>query len=507
VNVIDRLARHPGGVFLLLAAYFAVNVLLRLLGPASLELDEGQQLFFAQWLAIGYDSQAPFYNWLQYFAVQLLGDTMLALSLLKNLMLFLSYLLFGLAAQLIIRDRALAVIATLGLITMPQVGYEAQRDLTHTVALLFAACMFFYFFVRALQRPTALNYALTGVAIGIGVLSKYNFVLLPVASMLALLPDRKLRARLFDVRVLLVIAIAAVIVAPHALWFLDHIDQATGRTLGKLTRDADGVRLHQIGMGLLSLIEAVVTISVLTVLVFAAAFGRTFFRSWRAESQWTRLIERIFLAAILLLLLMIVVGGATYVRHRWIIPLFFFLPIYLAAKIEASGESLPHSGKRTYGIIVLAVMVFIPALLYSRPLLQGAMGEYGKQNVPYGPAVARILASNPHRPSVILTGDNQLAGNLRLHASDIPVAVPGYEAMERPFPFDATHPILAIWRSRLQEDLTPPLPEGMRVWLDSKAGLAGRPLDVRDAAVPYNLGRPGDAYHFSYAWVYPPAGQ
>lgn len=504
--MIDRLARHAGGVYLLLAAYFAINVLLRLAGPASLELDEGQQLFFAQWLAIGYDSQAPLYNWLQYFVVQLLGDTMLALALLKNLMLFLSYLLFGLAAQLVIRDRALAVVATLGLITMPQVGYEAQRDLTHTVALLFASCMFFYFFVRALQRPTALSYALTGVAVGIGVLSKYNFVLLPVAALLALLPDRDLRSRLLDIRVLLVVAVAAAIVTPHALWFLDHIDEATGRTVSKLTRDADGIRLHQIAMGILSLVEAVVTIGALTVVVFAVAFGRTFFLAWRAESQWTRLIARIFLASILLLLLVIVVGGATYVRHRWIIPLFFLLPIYLAAKIEASGQPL-GDGKRKYGVIVLAVMIFIPALLYSRPLLQGAIGEYGKQNVPYGRATVEILASNPDRPSVILTGDHQLAGNLRLHASDIPVAVPGYEAMEKPFRFDATHPVLVVWRSRLQEELAPPLPPGMQAWLERKAGLAGRALDVRDAAVPYNFGHEGDAYHFSYAWVYPPSGQ
>lgn len=505
--MIDRLARNAGSVFLLLAVYFAVNVISRLAGPASLELDEGQQLFYAQWLAAGYDSQPPFYNWLQYWVVQLLGDTMLALPLLKNLMIFLSYLLFGLAAQLVIRDRALAVIATLGLVTMPQVGYEAQRDLTHTVALLFASCMFFYFFVRTLQRPTTLNYALTGVAVGIGVLSKYNFVLLPLVALLAVLPDRALRARLFDVRVILLIVVAALIVTPHALWFLDHVDQATGRTFSKLTRDADGQRIHQIGMGLFSLAEAILATGALTVAIFAAAFGRTFLQSWRAENQWTRLIGRMLLASFVLLLLLVLVGGASHVRHRWIIPLFFLLPIYLAAKMDASGKPLAQGGKRIYGAVVLAIMILIPALLYTRPLVQGATGEYGKQNVPYGPAIARILAENPHRPSVILAGDHQLAGNLRLHASDIPVAVPGYEAMEQPFVFDATHPVLVMWRSRLQRELRPALPADMRSWLDRKAGLAGRDLEARDAVIPYNLGREGDAYHFSYAWVYPPAGQ
>ncbi len=48
--------------------------------PASLELDEGQQLFLAQWLATGYDTQPPFYNWLQYGVVQIFGSTALAVS-------------------------------------------------------------------------------------------------------------------------------------------------------------------------------------------------------------------------------------------------------------------------------------------------------------------------------------------------------------------------------------------------------------------------------------------
>ena len=143
------------------------------------------------------------------------------LAVLKNLMLFLSYLLFGLTAHAIIRDRPRCH-------RDPRPDYlsayqlQAQRDLSHTVALLFAACMFFFFFVRALQRPTVVNYAMAGVSIGIGILSKYNFVLLPLAAAIALLPDRQLRRRLFDWRTLLMVAVAAAIVTPHALWFLDQ---------------------------------------------------------------------------------------------------------------------------------------------------------------------------------------------------------------------------------------------------------------------------------------------
>jgi hypothetical protein len=305
--------------------------------------------------------------------------------------------------------------------------------------------------------------------------------------------------------VLLAVAIAAAMVLPHALWFLDHSDVATGRTFSKMTRGADGMRLNQIAAGVLSLAESVAAITLPTLFVFAIAFGRTLFRSWRAENQWTRLIERIFLVSIVLLLLVVVVGGATYIRHRWILPLFFLLPVYLAAKIDASGQPL-GDGKRVYGIIIAAIMIFIPALLLTRPMIQGATESYGKQNVPYGPAVAEILASNPDRPSAILASDHQLAGNVRLHAPEIPVILPGYEDLEPPFLFDAAHPVLAVWRSRIDGDRVPNVTPGMLAWLDRKAMLAGRALDVRYAALPYHYGQEGDAYHFSYAWIYPPSG-
>ena len=46
----------------------------------------------------------------------------------------------------------------------------------------------------------------------------------------------------------------------------------------------------------------------------------------------------------------------------------------------------------------------------------------------------------------------------------------------------------------------------IRGWLGQKGALAGRTLDIRDVALPYNYGREGDVYHFSYAWLYPASG-
>ncbi len=76
----------------------------------------------------------------------------------KNLLLFSSYVLYGLTARLILRDKALVAITTLGLLTIPQMAFEMQRDLTHTVAVFFSASIFFYGFIRSLKQPSLASY-------------------------------------------------------------------------------------------------------------------------------------------------------------------------------------------------------------------------------------------------------------------------------------------------------------------------------------------------------------
>ncbi|KQS81302.1 hypothetical protein ASG25_07470 [Rhizobium sp. Leaf384] len=505
--MVESLSRNRGWLYGLFALYFAVNLLLRLALPHSLELDEGQQLFLAQGLALGYDSQPPFYNWLQYGVVQLFGNTLLALSILKNAMLFACFALVSMMAARIIRNPVLVVIAVFGMLTIPQIVFEAQRDLTHTVAVLFAACLFVYALVTTLQRPTAPHYALTGLAIGIGVIAKYNFVLLPVAALVAVLLDPVFRRRLFDVRLVLTAVVALAIAAPHGLWFLDHLQTATGRTLDKLMQDEDTGRLVQIGEGLLSLVQALAAFSVATILLFAAVFGRQWRAAWRLQSSWSRLIGHIFAVLVLALVLLIVVGGASHIKARWLTPFFFLLPVYLALKIDLLDQPLGPAPKH-FGRIAMFIMLVVPLVLFLRVPAARLTGDYKKINVPYQPAIEAILSTGRHRPTLIATVEEQMAGNLRLNAPDIPVTIPGSETFEPPITFDAEHPLLMVWRDDGKADA--PLDPALRAWHDAYVRAAtgnapAGPIAAQDIARPYYYGRPGDLYHIRYAWVYPSA--
>ena len=72
---------HPLAWLLALAlAHVAVRVAV---SPA-LKWDEAEQILWTQQLAWGYGAQPPFYTWLQWGMNQLLGPSVLALSLLKH---------------------------------------------------------------------------------------------------------------------------------------------------------------------------------------------------------------------------------------------------------------------------------------------------------------------------------------------------------------------------------------------------------------------------------------
>lgn len=232
------LVRKPDAVILLLAAYFCLEFVVRMLMPHSMRYDESQQAFFSQWLTLGYDSQPPLYNWLQTAFVSVFGLSLAIISVVKNLVLFLIYVTYYKLARLVLADKLFAVIATLSLLTIPQLFWEAQRDLTHTVAQMVTINLFLYGVIRTLKTPSWTGYLITGVALGLGMLSKYNFALLAAATVVAVFLHPQGRVRIFDKRFLVTVLIALIIFLPHGLWLLHNFDLASGRTLGIMEQDA-----------------------------------------------------------------------------------------------------------------------------------------------------------------------------------------------------------------------------------------------------------------------------
>jgi 4-amino-4-deoxy-L-arabinose transferase-like glycosyltransferase len=493
------LVRKPDTVVVLIAAYFILEFLVRLAMPHSMRYDESQQALFSQWLTLGYDSQPPLYNWWQSLAISGLGLSLAAISVVKNLVLFLVYFSYYRLARLVLTDKVFAVIATLSLLTIPQLFWEAQRDLTHTVAQLLTINLFLCCAVRTLKSPSIGSYLLTGVALGLGMLSKYNFALLAMAAVVAVWFHPMGRARLLDKRFLLTILVALLIFLPHGLWLIHHFDLASGRTLGIMEQEAPKSALGKLIKGPSEFIKLVAVICAPTLVVYALVFGRNFFGSLRASSEWTRFFGTIFAVVAILVLILIFGIGMTALRDRWLLPFLFLLPIYLCLKMEASGVRAEDFAKRFF-YIPLAMMLLIPALLYSRVTFPSLFGSYEAYNVPYAGFVTRIVAAEGKEPGLVLTDDWLPAGNLRLQLTDVPVMSLFFANLKMPYSWTADRPILLVWLPKKTGENLPPV---LASWLNDNLDPQYATPDVKSADVGYVNGKDGDAYRFAYAWVYP----
>ncbi|MBY5756551.1 hypothetical protein HFO07_07790 [Rhizobium leguminosarum] len=488
--------RDISWIFVLLAAYFALQVGVRLATSHSLDLDEAEQAFRSQWLAAGYGPQPPFYNWLQYTVFQFAGVSLTALSIVKNLLLFISYLLYGLTARLVLRDKALVAIATLGLLTIPQMAFEMQRDLTHTVAVFFSASIFFYGFIRSLKQPSLASYLIAGIGIGFGLLAKYNFAILPAAALIAALSDARLRLRIFDWRLALTAVVALVITLPHLFWLKDNLDFATARTLEKMTASGDASYLTQVAMGISSLALATISFAGLTVAVFAIVFGKSLRPALGSGSEWTRLLERMMLVFLAGILLLIVFGGAAGIKDRWLVPMLFILPLYFCLRIEAAGVTTDTAFRRFIPILAV-IMIGVPAALYGSVATARFTGHYERLNRPYAGMLETLRKQA--EPAAILAGDSLLAGNLRQDIPNVLVLSMDYPGFNPDL--TSRRPLLLVWLLP-QKGGSEALPPAMAQWLRTNLGVSAPQASVID--VPYVQGRGDDSYRFGYAWVNQP---
>ncbi|TNM65601.1 ArnT family glycosyltransferase [Aliirhizobium smilacinae] len=496
----DAFIAKPERVLWLIAAYCVAAIVLRLLRTEGLQADESEQIVMSQFLLLGYGRQPPFYNWLQYGVIHLIGPSIFALTLLKNSLLFLCCLFVGLAVRQVSERKEVAAAAMLGVLSLPAVSVLAQRDLSHAVALLFCVSLFFYGFLGALKRPALWRYALTGFAIGIGLISKYNFIVVPIAAILAILPEKELRLRLLDRRLITTIVIAGLICLPHALWFFGNIDAATEGTIDEMRDDPTGHFLVDRLDGIATLIGAAIKGALPLVIFMAIAFGRELWASRQTETIWTRVTGRMFLLCLLIVGLISFGLGATTISQKWLSPFLLILPVYLCLKIEAAGGFV----RRPNGVAVLALPASLLAFGFLLYLMAGNVlaplhGRYQKDSFPSMPFVRQVLAEaeKDNRPDVIVADGMTLAAGARITAPDIPTALPGFR---RSSVFIAPQGrMLVIWNGAGGPELPHKLGEFLRSNGIDTAALVAKTTEV---AYPFTGGR--DTERFNYAWTVRP---
>ncbi len=252
-RIAAALTDHP---VLVLAAYFLLQAIIRALLGAPPNLDEAEQFAISDRFAFGYGPHPPLYQWLQTAAFNVLGVNFMAIAVVKNAILFAAYAtLFHLALE-VTGNRRLAAVACFGLLFSANFAWESQIDHTHTVTNTFLCVLTALVFFKIAARPSAWLYVALGVAMGLGMLAKYNFLLFLIAIVLAFAMDRQTRRYVLTPWFAMSLLIALAIAGPHYLYIAADPGNRCGKDRQsrlqppRLRRDADRRHLYvRVGAG------------------------------------------------------------------------------------------------------------------------------------------------------------------------------------------------------------------------------------------------------------------
>ena len=419
------LCGHPWRLPLALACYFVLHVLVRSFVSGALDYDESEQAFLSQFMAFGYNSQPPLYTWLQRGTFELFGYSVMSLALLKNLFIWLTYVLVFELIRQATGKTALGLVATLGMLTIPQVAWESHRDLSHTVATMFATSLLIYCVVMMGKQSGHVKtrwYLLLGLAVGVGALFKYNFSIVVVATLAASLTVPVFRTAVMDRRLSLSVLIAAALVFPHVWWMLDHFALASTKTMNALTDGRTDSWGMNAGRGVVSIAASFLACAAGPFFLFVFGFGARLFRKLTTEQDdhlsplgvSTRyLLERFLGVVVLILVAMTLTGRAVDFENRWFQPFIFLVPAWLTlvfSTLVLNDERFHRNVTRTCAVIMLVILFAVVI----RPLSASYRGKYTRLNLPYPGAASAMVERDQEVPRFIFAHDMRDAGNLRL---------------------------------------------------------------------------------------------
>jgi 4-amino-4-deoxy-L-arabinose transferase-like glycosyltransferase len=185
---------------------------------SELSTDEAQYWLWGQQFAWGDYSKPPLIGWLIGAVTAVLGDSVVAVRLPASVIHAATAVVIWRLARRLIAPRAAAFAAVSYALT-PAVTLGSALMTTDTPLLLFASLALLAQHRLAARSSPGLAVAL-GLAIGLGVLSKYAMLYMVAGMAVAACVDADWRLRWRDVAIAALVALALVV--PHLLWLAAH---------------------------------------------------------------------------------------------------------------------------------------------------------------------------------------------------------------------------------------------------------------------------------------------
>jgi len=422
----------PRGALILIAAYCLAHYATRLALSPVLTLDEAEQALMSQAWRMSYGfRQPPLSTWMYAGLEHALGYHRWAFHALKYLWLWAGSSAFYFAARRILASDRDAGLALGGLMMIGVVALLLHVDLTHSALMIAFAFITLHAFTRALQTGRLMDWLYLGAAIGLGVLSKYVYALLPLGLFLGAWAAPGLRRLIKPGGLAAALALAAAMIAPYAIWARQAGYSGTALAAEVIAADAPSL-IAGWALGLGDLAVALALAGSPLILLFFLVYPRALIHLGET-ARWSG--WRICLFAVLSvgalsgLAAVLLFGGADF-KARWFLPVIAPLPIALMLSVRDLGLTRTPLRDAAFGALALLSVIGVLTFRWIDHALQPQLCQPECRTEQPIAAWAEDLRRAGFTGGTILTWDHHLAGNLR-------VLMPEARIISAAFPYPA----------------------------------------------------------------------
>ncbi|MGH6923855.1 MAG: ArnT family glycosyltransferase [Propylenella sp.] len=439
----------PKFVCLAVLLYLATHFAIRMAMGQALSVDDADQALLSQFYAWAYAYKGPpLFVWMLTTLGQAIPVDAFAISLLRYALLGITFGFVYLAAQRLFADPRLAALSIYSFAAINPFAEASHRNLVHTTALTAVLAVAWYVFLRLAAAPRLGWYLLLGALFGLGMLSKWNFVIFVVALPLACFFSRETRHLVLTWKILPAALLTLAIVLPTFIATL-RIGPLPQESVSNVLRTGGGHGLAQILDGTLKLLDISLIYSLPLLPIVLIVFGLPLWRGIRAGAASERrplppgavAIGGTIAIGFALMWGLVLFAGATEFKVRYLHPTLLLLPVWLLMVIERGRPSDRAIGLFALVMAALAVVVTGKrAVTQFTPLLScGLCLEYR----PYQEIAAQLREAGYAGRGTILAGDT-VAGNLRVTFPEARTIDPAYLRVRWPGP-SGEGQCLVIW--------------------------------------------------------------
>lgn len=405
----------------ILFLYFAIRIVIRALVSDSVSWDEAEQLLFSQHLQWGYDSQPPLYTWIQSLAFALFGQSVFSLSLVKESLVFSNFVLLYHVAKLTQIGQTYALLSAGSLFLVYEYCWEQYKRLTHSVLVVMACALTMYLFLKILEKPRPRNYLAFGLALAIGVLSKYNYLIFLAALVLAALPTKATRDVLLRREMSWAVLLALALLSPHLWWVSQHLSWVMIDT----TSFNQTSKFH--GSATVSGVWQLIRKSVFMLLPLLVAYGLFFRKGFTSTPEHHALQEesqdpiapffsRFFVAAFLLAAALILIFHVHNIKYHWLHPFFIFVPTYFFYRLANHEQQVSAKSAQFLGNMIVGMALAVPIIFLVRERFPD-LYKCTELTYPYRDLAQQIRAAGFER-GLIIADHWYTGGDLKLQFQD-----------------------------------------------------------------------------------------